>query len=302
MKILITGGTSKLGMRVMEYGRINGYDVLGVNLSSPFLNSELDLRNEKSVNQLFIHFKPNYVVHCAALTSADSCEVDIDNCNKINVTVSKLLAKASHKCGARIIGISSDYVFDGKNGPYDESSATNPINEYGRAKLKGEELLSKYCPNSLSIRTCVLYDWNKKPRRENFLVWLVNKLESNQNVKIVNDQYATPTFIPQLAEVIIQLLKTEYKGIINVCGSELLSRYEFSVKVADLFGLNSSLITKCNSSEFNQKAARPLKGGLSVKKVQNYLNREMYSCDEGLIICKQLKEQKYKDNYWPIKK
>ena len=210
MRILITGGTSKLGMRVLQYSKINDYDVLGINLSSPFINNELDLRNGKNVNQLFTEFMPNYVVHCAALTSADSCEVDIDNCNKINVNVSKSLAKASHKCGARMIGISSDYVFDGKDGPYDESSSTNPINEYGRAKLKGEELLLKYCPNSLSIRTCVLYDWNKKPRRENFLVWLVNKLSSNESVKIVDDQYATPTFIPQFAEVILLLLKSKY--------------------------------------------------------------------------------------------
>ena len=213
-----------------------------------------------------------------------------------------MLAEASCRVGGRIIGISSDYVFDGKNGPYDETDITNPINEYGKAKLKGEEMLSKYCPNSLSIRSCVLYDWNNKPRRENFLVWLTKKLARDENVKIVDDQFATPTFIPQLAEVIIQLLQTDYNGVLNVSGSEWVSRYQFSVKAAEIFGLDSSLIIRCDSSEFIQKAARPLKGGLSVRRVENYLDRKMYSCGEGLKICKQINENKSEDNKWPIKK
>ena len=302
MKILLTGGTSKLGVRVMEYSKILGFDVIGINLNSPFLNNQLDVRDEKKINEIVQKVKPDYIVHLAALSSADVCEVDKNNCKNTNISASSSLAKACAKVGGRMIGISSDYVFNGKNGPYSENDATNPINEYGKAKLKGEKLIAKYCPDSLSIRSCVLYDWNLSSRRENFLVWLVNKLLLNEEVKIVDDQFATPTFIPELAEIIVELLHSSYKGVLNVSGSQWISRYDFTVKVSEIFGLDSSHIIRIDSSNFIQLAKRPLKGGLKVERVENLLKRKMYSCEKGLQICKRIKEGIYEDNEWPIRK
>ena len=302
MKILVTGGTSKLGSRFIEYAKIIGFDVIGINLHSPFQNNKLDLRDQGKVNEFFQDMRPDYIVHCAALSNADACEIDKENCDKTNTSATKFLAKACSMVDGRMISLSSDYVFDGKNGPYSESDPTHPINEYGKAKLTGENMLSKWCLDSLSIRSCVLYDWNVRPRRENFLVWLIEKLRSNERVKIVDDQYATPTFIPQLAEVIIDLLQSDYRGVINVSGSEWLSRYEFSVKAADIFRLDRSLITRSDSCEFTQEALRPLKGGLKVDRIEKILGLKMYSCDEGLRICKRIKNGKLRGNEWPIKK
>ena len=286
----------------MEYARISGFDVIGINLASPYRNQKLDLRDEVKTYEFLEKVRPDYIVHSAALSSADACEMDKENCSKTNISTSIFLAKACSMVGGKMIGISSDYVFDGKNGPYSESDPTHPINEYGRAKLKGEKMLAKYCPNSLSIRSCVLYDWNPRPRRENFLVWLIKKLTLNEKVKIVDDQFATPTFIPLLAEVIVELLQSEHRGVINVSGSEWLSRYDFSVKAADIFGLDSSLITRSDSSQFIQSAQRPLKGGLKIEQVENLLEKKMYSCAQGLQICKNIKEGYFEENQWPIRK
>jgi dTDP-4-dehydrorhamnose reductase len=302
LKILITGGTSKLGVRVMEYAEMMGFDVIGVNLNSPYRNNELDIRDEKQISEFIHMIKPDYIVHLAALSNADVCEGNKFDCNRTNVFATRYLAEACSSIGGRMIGISSDYVFNGKNGPYSENDATNPINEYGKAKLKGEKLIAKYCPDSLSIRSCVLYDWNLSSRRENFLVWLVNKLLLNEEIKIVDDQFATPTLIPELAEIIIELLQSSYRGILNVSGSQWISRYEFSVIISEIFGLDSSLIHKKDSSDFIQSAKRPLKGGLKVEQVENLLKRKMYSCEQGLQICKKIKEGIYEDNEWPIRK
>ena len=290
MKILLTGGTSKLGIRVQDFAERSGFDITSINLIPPYRSMRLDIRDKDKVGEFVAKLEPDYIVHLAALSSADVCETDRDNCHRTNVFAIRNLAEACSLIGGRMISISSDYVFNGDCGPYSEIDQTSPINEYGRAKLEGERILSRYCPNSVSIRSCVLYDWETRSRRENFLVWLIRKLEKNEQVTIVNDQYSTPTFIPQLAEVILDLLKNEYRGVIHVSGSEYISRYDFSLEASKIFGLDKSLIKENDSTGFIQSALRPLKGGLKVERVEKLLEKEMLSCSKGLELCRQIKD------------
>jgi len=301
-KILITGSTSKLGVRLIEIGSILGLNLIGVNLSSPHSKYKLDLREKDSVSDFIKDYNPTYLIHLAAITNANYCEDNIDDCMEINYRTTENLAQACNDFGVRMINISSDYVFDGLQGPYSETDSPNPLNQYGKAKLLGEQILARRCSNSVSIRTNVLYDWNENSRRISFLTWLIKTLKKNKKVTIVNDQFSTPTYILQLAKIIIDLLYTDYTGVINVCGSEWINRYHFSVLAAKIFDLDCSLVCETNSSEFYQSAARPLKGGLKVKRIETLLGEKMFDCEQGLNLCKKFYDNEMDVAKWLKKK
>lgn len=294
MKIIISGSTSKLGVRLVQLANLKNYEILSFNLQEPYYKEQLDILNQEKVDKVITSFSPDILIHTAGFVNADKCENERKKSFNVNIDGTCNLAKSCAKVGAKFLNISSDYVFDGKNGPYDENDQTNPINVYGIAKYKTENLLVEHCPNSITIRTCLLYDWNHEPRRENFLIWLINRLEKREGVRIVNDQYSTPTFIPQLVKVIFYLMKTKYKGIINVSGSEWINRYKFSMIAAKIFNLDNSLIEEIDSNDLNQTAKRPSLGGLKIDKIQDQFYEKILGVKEGLKLCKKIKEDQFR--------
>jgi len=280
MKILITGGEGLVGNSLIEIGK--GFNLVATYYAPPsekkcrFL--QLDITDKNKVLDIIEKEKPNIVIHCAAMTDVDAAEENKDIAWKINVEGTKNIAEACERKRSKMVFLSTDYIFDGKNGPYSESDKPNPINYYAKTKYEAEKIV-KQLKDFLIIRSTVIYG----PKRigHNFATWLIDKLEKGESVKIVTDQYSNPTFSYDLADKIFKLIKMKQKGIFNVVGKDYVNRYEFSIKIADAFMLNKNLIKPITTKELDIKAKRPLKGGLKTEKIEK-LNLKTLSIEESL--------------------
>lgn len=280
-KLMIVGAGSRLGFRLMQKAA-GRFDWIGVDrvASRPEIRAA-DITHPDEILPLFKTFQPDYVLQTAAITDVDGCEANQKLAWSVNVDGARNIADICQKFKARLIHVSTDYIFDGRDGPYDEDASPNPINYYGLTKWEAEKAVQSLCPESITVRTCVPYDWNPQCP-PNFLMWLVGKLREKQGVSIVNDQWNTPTYNPHLAEVLLMLCDRWAPGVYNVSGRDFVNRYDFSLAVCDAFDFDRSLVTPTDSARFKQSAARPPRAGLKVGKIERHLGITMMSVKEGL--------------------
>jgi dTDP-4-dehydrorhamnose reductase len=225
---------------------------------------KLDITDRVNTYELIKKLNPNYIVHTAALTNVDYCENNKDEAFKVNAKGTKNVAEAAKDIGAKFIYISTDYVFDGEKGMYKEEDPTNPINQYGRSKLDGESMTINTLDNYLIARTSVLYGENPKT---NFVTWVLQELKKGNEIRIVEDQFNTPTLADNLAEVILELIKNDAVGVFHVSGIERVNRFDFVKKIAEIYDLNGKLIIPITSNELNWIAERPKDSSLDVTKI-----------------------------------
>jgi len=286
MKVLITGCNGLLGQKLCELF-MGSHSVYGIDVQEKALvlpaekYYSLDLTDRKRSLQLLLDLKPDYIINAAAYTDVDGAETERELCWKINVELVENLIYAARKIKATIGHISTDYIFDGKDGPYAEDARPNPIGYYGRSKLAAENALLDSSVDFFIARTMVLYGMSKNGK-PNFVTWLIGQLANQKPVRIVNDQYGNTTLVDELAAGILTLIEKEYLGIINIAGREIINRYEFATRVADIFGFDNELITPITTEELNQPAPRPLNSGLIVDKAVKELYIELSDVVEGL--------------------
>ena len=223
----------------------------------------LDITNREDIT-LIQKLNPDYIIHTAALTNVDHCERDKRLAWNINVEGTKHIAEIARKINAKLIYISTDYVFDGNKGMYKEDAPTNPIDYYGETKLEGEKIV-KDLGDCIIVRPSVLYGWN--PIKLNFVTWVIQELKKGKEINIVNDQFNSPTLVDNLAELILELIEEEGEGIFHVSGSERINRYDFAIKIAETFDLNNDLIKPITSDQLNWIAKRPMDSSLDVSKI-----------------------------------
>ena len=230
-------------------------------------------------------FEPDVIIHTAAVTDVDLCEKERGLAWQVNVGAVENLAYAAKIVGAKMIHLSTDYVFDGKSGPYSEADRPNPISYYGRTKLASENLLLTSGVQSTIIRTMVLYGLGINVK-SNFALWVHNNLKDGKTIRVVDDQFGNPTFADDLAYAILKIIELERTGIYHIAGADIVSRYDFALSLADVFKFNKKLITPVKSSIFKQPAPRPLKSGLIILKAQTELDVKMSGTEYGLTIFK----------------
>lgn len=288
-KILLSGARSRLGTRVLEAAESSGFVCCGIgrNASSAPRVIRADITDRRALLAAFEECRPQFAIHAAAITDVDGCETNRELARSVNVDGSRNMAEACAKHGIKLIYVSTDYVFDGAAGPYGEEDKPNPLNYYSQTKLDAEKAVSEICRDAIIVRTCVPYDWNTAAS-PNFLMWLVAQLKAGRKISIVNDQWNSPTFMPQLAETLVALCSKWQPGIFNIAGGEVANRYDFSVAAAKAFGLDEDLIRSCSSSEFRQVAKRPLRAGLKVDKIERHLGVKMLKLSEGLKLAHRL--------------
>ncbi len=248
--------------------------------------SKVDISALKEVKNLINDFYPDVIINCAAFTSVDGCESEKELSWKINVNGIENLVKYVKGCSAHVIHISSDYIFDGTEGPYSESALPNPISYYGKTKLAGENALVSSNINYTILRTNVLYGPTEFGRPD-FVKWVVTCLRKGENIRIVNDQINNPTYIEDLVNAIINIAEMQKVGIYNIGGSEWLSRLDFTYRIAEYFELDTSLITEITTAELNQAAPRPLKSGLITLKAETELGYKPRKIDETFFLMKR---------------
>jgi dTDP-4-dehydrorhamnose reductase len=292
-RILVVGSNGLLGQKVAEQ-LVRGFNY-HVTLTSietapvrelpaaPYLQA--DITNRKSVKDLVATVNPDVIINCAAMTNVDACETEREIAWKINVGGVEHLIEAARKKPATIVHVSSDYVFDGKNGPYSEDDRPEPLSYYGKSKLASENVLRTSGLPHFIARTMVLYG-HAEGVKANFALWLVNSLKDGQTVRIVDDQIGNPTLVDDLAFGLIRAVEMQRTGLYNVAGRDIVSRFDFAVALAKAFGLDASLIQPIKTSQLNQPAARPLRSGLITLKAEVDLGLKLSGVDQGLAILK----------------
>lgn len=280
-RLLVTGASGLLGSKIVLLARRN-YEVIPLhNVKSLHPDSlKLDITDQKQVLDLFSRLKPDVAVHTAAETSVDKCETWKELAWKINVEGTRNVAAACTEIGAKIVYISTDYVFDGEKGLYIEGDIPNPINHYGITKLEGENQVEKLCKNYVILRTSVLYGWH--PWKRNFATWIINSLKQKKEISIAEDHYNTPTLADNLAEITTEAVQKDLQGLYHASGSQRISRYKFAQQIAKTFNLDHSLIKPIKMKQITAWIAkRPKDSSLNINKIKSRLKTRPLNIDEG---------------------
>ncbi|KOY86560.1 dTDP-4-dehydrorhamnose reductase [bacterium 336/3] len=291
--ILITGSNGLLGQKLVHL--LSEQDIYSwvatargtnrIDSSKPFQFASMDTTNPAQINEIFELYKPTIVIHTAAMTQVDDCEKDHEACTLQNVTTVKYLADACVNHKAFFIHLSTDFIFDGEAGPYDEEAQANPLSFYGHSKLKAEEIIKNTPDLDWAIaRTVLVYGIAQDMSRSNIILWVKKSLEDGKNIKVVDDQWRSPTLAEDLAMGCFLIAKHKAKGIFNISGKDLLTPYQMALKTADFFGLDKNLIEKADSTTFTQPAKRPPKTGFIIDKAKNVLGYNPCSFEEGIAI------------------
>ena len=287
MKVLITGCNGLLGQKLValapEQARVFGSDIttepVGEAARVPYLRLDITKRDE--VREALQELRPDWIVNTAAYTNVDGCEEQPELCEAVNVGGVANLAEAVRKIGGNLLHISSDYVFDGKAGPYRESDAPNPLGVYGRTKYESEKVLERSKARYLIIRTNVLYGVATGVR-PNFVHWVLRKLEEGQPFAVVTDQIGNPTLADDLATALWQLILREANGLYHLGGADFVSRYEFARVIARVFEFDPEVIQATTTDKIRQKAPRPLRSGLLWDKCRREHGVALRGVREGL--------------------
>lgn len=295
-RVILTGANGLLGQKlVQKLSQRKAVKLLATGLGKnrnpggEYEYLPLDITDPEAVREVFVHFKPTEVVNCAAMTHVDKCEVDQEGCTLLNVEAVETLARLCKEFGTRLIHISTDFIFDGENGPYKEKDEPNPISFYGESKLKSEQVVKDSGCKWAILRTILLYGVVPDMSRSNIVLWAKGALEKEQEINVVNDQFRSPTLAEDLADAVILALMKDAIGIYHISGPEVMSILELVKKVADHWHLEESLIHEIDSTTLNQTAKRPPKTGFIILKAQTELGYKPHTLAEGLqIVEKQL--------------
>lgn len=291
-RILITGSNGMLGQKAVQfYSSKENIELLSTSVEEKSFVDKVDyvsveLKNRDSIKKLIYDYCPDFIVHTAAFTNVDLSEKLREDAWRINVKGVEYIAEAARTIDAQIIHISTDYIFDGKDGPYGENAKPNPVGYYGRTKLASENALRISGTFFTILRTNVLYGIAPNSRLD-FVRWVITALRNNQEIKIVNDQFGNPTFIDDLVQAINKIIDFKKTGVYNIGGKEFLSRYDFTLRIAEFFGLNKNLILPISTEELKQPARRPLKSGLIILKAETELGYKPHTITESLAAMKK---------------
>lgn len=290
-RVLITGANGLLGQAlVRRLGPDADYTVLATarNDGPRFQEglcryAPLDVTQPREIADAFENFGPTVVVNCAALSDVSACDEHRSTAWAVNARAVKSLANQCRQTGTRLVHVSSDFVFNGRRGPYDETARPDPVNYYGRSKLAGENHLREAGRARWAlVRTVLLYGPARALGRSNIVRWIVDQLSEGAPLHMVDDQYRTPTYVDDLADGIERLLARDENGIYHLSGPDLVSIYDLACTVADVFGLDASRITPVPSDFFEDDVERPARTGFVLDKARADLDYAPRSLVDGL--------------------
>lgn len=292
MKILITGANGLLGQKLVKL-LLPKEDITliatarGESRLAPYGNvtyESMDITNRESVLEVITRYKPDAIINTAAMTNVDQCESDKKACDALNIDAVRYLNEAAEQVGAFFLHLSTDFIFSGEEGPYDENGIPAPVNYYGESKLLGEEIVRNSKAKWAIARTVLVYGIVPDMSRSNIILWVKGSLESGKSIQVVDDQWRTPTLAEDLAMGCYLIVKNQAQGIYNISGGDMLTPYEMAIKTASFFKLDQNLINKTDSTKFTQPAKRPPKTGFIIEKARKDLGYTPHTFDEGIKI------------------
>ncbi|WP_296702460.1 SDR family oxidoreductase [Algoriphagus sp.] len=280
-KIFITGVNGLLGQKLVAQLIQRGtFEIIGCGRGEsrlPYDSFEyisLDITEEEKVKEVIGLIKPEIIIHGAAMTNVDECELKQEAAYIANVKATEYLLRAAERINSHFIFVSTDFIFSGDEGPLDENAVGAPVNYYGETKLEAENLVKASSTKWTIVRTVLVFGIAHDMSRSNIILWVKSSLENGKHIQVVDDQYRTPTLAEDLAEGCILIAEKGAEGIFNISGSDFLTPYEMAIITADYFGLDKTLISKVDSKTFTQPAKRPLKTGFVLEKARKELGFE----------------------------
>jgi dTDP-4-dehydrorhamnose reductase len=294
MKILVTGSNGLLGQKLTSLivkGRVHELVATGrgrsVNQPEAVRYLEMDITDRASVQRIIASVRPDVIIHAAAMTQVDDCQLNQDLCWKINVEGTANLVDAAHVVACHLIYVSTDFIFDGNEGPLTEEAIPAPVNFYGESKLAAEKLVMAYPGKWTIIRTVLVYGATSEKSRSNIVLWVKQSLEAGKTIHVVDDQLRTPTLAEDLAQGCLLAAEQGAAGIFNISGSALLTPYQIALQTADFFGLDKTKVVRTDSAQFKQPALRPIRTGFIIDKARKMLGYIPHSFSAGLQIIKE---------------
>lgn len=285
-RVMVVGASGLLGQHMMSAGKGMGLSMTGtfntVDEGIPG-TIQMDITEPDSVSRGLEAACPELVVLCAAMTNVDQCEREPDAAYRVNMEGALNVAAECRSAGVKLVYISTDYVFNGLKGMrYHEFEPADPLSVYAKSKLEGERVTLDASRNNLVCRVSVVYGWNRVGKKNNFVTWIIDSLRQGRQVRLYDDQFVSPTYAPAAARDILELSLGKLKGVIHTSGPDCLSRYEIGRMVAEVFGLDGTLLVPVATAEMPLLAKRPARSCLGVDLAESELGRPMTGLRQGL--------------------
>jgi dTDP-4-dehydrorhamnose reductase len=291
MKVMVTGANGLLGQHLVLQLLEKNYQVFATGRGGERLSfagfdnyayHEMDIADGNSVSRVMNVIKPGVVVHAAAMTQVDDCELNPQQCERINVQGTANVLMEAETYSDHFIYISTDFVFDGEKGNYGEDDDLKPISYYGFSKMQAESIVQTGDVDWAIVRTCLVYGNVLQGTRSNIISWVRDSLQQGKNIRVVADQYRTPTYVEDLAKGIVLIIEQKAQGIFHISGKDTLTPYDMAMQTADLLQLDKNYIEKVDASTFTQPGRRPPKTGFIIEKARKELGYEPIPFEEGL--------------------
>jgi dTDP-4-dehydrorhamnose reductase len=281
MRALVIGASGQVGAALLQVLRSRGHEAHGTHVqhAAPGL-AHLDLTDHAAVARTITQTRPDWIFCPAGLSFVDYCEEHPDEAMAANRAGPAAAARAGEAAGAGFVYYSTDYVFDGKAGPFGEDDPPRPLCVYGRSKHEGEQAVLAACRRAVVIRTSVVY--GPERQEKNFVYQLIRASHAGNGFRLAADQKASPSYNPDVAAASVELAEGNLFGIWHIAGPEVLDRYAFALRISRAFALDTSKLVSVTTAALGQKASRPLDGGLKVAKAQARLTTRLRGPDEGL--------------------
>ncbi len=285
MKFLVTGSAGLIGSQVVKDLAKQNHTVYSCYHDDKPINGIpilLDLTDQDKIIQILQETKPDRIIHLAAMTNVDLCETEKELAIQINVKATEILAKQAAKQNSFFVYVSTDYVFDGIKGMKKEDDVTNPLGFYGKSKLEGEFTLNKLASSWCIARTSTPFGIHNK--KKSFPLWVKENLEEKKEISVLTDQFTSPTYVPNLSKMLIEVATRQIAGVIHLSGATRISRYDFASIIADKLNLDKTFLKPISINEMNWKAKRPRDSSLDVSLTNEILDEKPMNIQQSLAL------------------
>lgn len=290
MKVLIIGANGFTGRRLLDdLSAKKAYEITGCSLHADIQPGagydfmQADINDYPAIRNMFESVGPDVVINCSALSVPDYCELHREEAYAANVAAVEHMARCCEEIKCRFIHLSTDFVFDGnKTGLYTEEDTPAPLNYYGVTKYEGEKKVASICSSYAVVRVVVVYGKALPGQHGNILQLVKNRLESGHPIRVVSDQYRTPTWVGDISAGVERLIHSPNNGFYHISGPESLSIADIAYRVADYFHLDRTLICPVSTEEMGEMTPRPRFSSLSIDKAKEELGYMPHTLEEGM--------------------
>ena len=282
LKVLVTGSAGLVGQQVVK-DLSNSHQVFSCyNESKPEYGDsvKMDLKNREMISSILTEKKPDIVIHLGAMTDVDLCEKEKTSASEINTKATEIIAKECSKLNSFLVYVSTDYVFDGNLGMYKEDNVTNPLGFYGKSKLEGEKVVQNFSTNWCIARTSTPFGLH--PTKKSFPMWVIENLQKQKQIDVLIDQFTSPTYIPNLSRMLVEISERRITGIIHVAGASKISRYQMASMISDKLNLDGTLLKQISINKMKWVAQRPKDSSLDVSRASSILKEKPQKIDQSL--------------------